>query len=104
MLNFYVYVLKCADDSYYVGHTDNLEKRIAEHSVKKFSGYTSTRLPIVLAFAQQFSSRYEALVAERKIKKWTRKKKEILALYGWEGFIKLKEDKKAVKQCKLSDN
>jgi len=66
MLYFYVYMLKCRDNSYYVGHTDNLEKRLSEHKLKKYEGYTSARLPVELVFAQTLHSRHEALAAERK--------------------------------------
>ena len=75
---FYVYILKCSDGSYYVGHTDNLEIRISEHNLKKYSGYTSSRLPVELMFHQEFYSRDEAFNAERKIKGWRRSKKEAL--------------------------
>ena len=88
---FYVYILKCCDGSYYTGHTDDIEKRLAEHKAKKFSGYTSERLPVKLVFMQHFGTRYEALCAEQKLKKWTRKKKEALIYEGWEGIIKLRK-------------
>jgi len=47
-MSFWVYILRCADNSYYTGHTDNLEKRIAGHQEGEVEGYTSTRLPVVL--------------------------------------------------------
>ena len=78
MQYFYIYILKCSDGSYYVGNTQNIEKRIAEHRSKKYCGYTSSRLPIDLIFIQIFPTKQEAFDAERKIKKWTRKKKEAL--------------------------
>jgi predicted GIY-YIG superfamily endonuclease len=84
MNNFYVYILKCSDDSYYVGHTDNIEQRISEHSLNKYNCYTSKRLPIEVAFVQAFGTRDEAFNAERKIKKWTRIKKEALIEENWE--------------------
>jgi putative endonuclease len=68
MENFFVYILQCSDRSYYVGHTDDIEKRISEHRLKTHNCYTSTRLPVELVFCQQFFSRAEALEAERKIK------------------------------------
>ncbi len=86
-MSFYVYILKCKDDSYYAGHTDNIEKRISEHMLGKCSGYTSSRLPVHVVFTQEFESRYEALCAERKIKKWTRVKKELLISGGWEALV-----------------
>ncbi|MBD3231925.1 GIY-YIG nuclease family protein [Candidatus Dependentiae bacterium] len=73
MLNFYVYILKCRDGSYYTGHTDNIEKRLSEHVSGSVKCYTSNKLPVKLVFMKNFPSRYEALCAERKIKKWTKK-------------------------------
>ncbi len=93
MLDFYVYILNCNDGTYYTGHTDNLEKRIAEHQAGQYPGYTSTRLPIKVIFVQTFASRAEALEAERKIKDWNQKKKEALAYHGWEGLLALKKQK-----------
>ena len=72
---FYVYILKCNDGSYYTGHTDDIERRIAEHKGGLYQGYTSSRLPIQLVYLEEFFSRIEALEAERKIKNWSRKKK-----------------------------
>jgi predicted GIY-YIG superfamily endonuclease len=66
-----------------VGHTDNIEKRIAEHKSGIFSCYTSQRLPIKLMYSEIFSTRIDALAAERKLKKWTRRKKEIVINEGW---------------------
>jgi predicted GIY-YIG superfamily endonuclease len=90
---FYVYILKCKDNSYYTGHTENLEQRISQHQSGFYDGYTSTRLPVQLIYAEAFSSRIEALEAERKIKTWNRKKKETLAYLGWEGIISLRTKK-----------
>lgn len=75
---FYVYILKCSDGLYYVGHTDNLEYRISEHHNAARECFTSRRLPVQLVYQQAFVARDEALLAERKIKKWTRSKKEAL--------------------------
>ncbi len=78
MQNFYVYILKCKDGSYYVGHTDDLEKRLAEHQSGAYMGYTSLRLPVALVFNELFNSRDDALAVEHQIKKWSRVKKEAL--------------------------
>lgn len=80
---FWVYILRCADGSYYTGHTDNLEGRLAEHQAGAFDGYTSTRLPITLVFSQDFSTREEALASEQQIKGWSRKKKEAMMRGDW---------------------
>jgi len=97
MLPFTVYILKCNDDSYYVGHTDQIEQRISQHQLGSIGGYTSKRLPVKLIFMQHFDSRAEALVAERKIKDWSRKKKEALIDGNWDlltihGKKKFKKD------------
>ena len=86
MQPFYLYILKCSDNSYYLGHTDNLEKRIYEHNQGIGGIYTSCRLPVQLVYHELFSSRDEAFQAERKLKKWTRLKKEILIYKGWEAL------------------
>jgi predicted GIY-YIG superfamily endonuclease len=80
---FWVYILRCADNSYYTGHTDNLEERIAKHQMGETEGYTSTRLPVTLMFLEEFPTREEALRCERQIKGWGRKKKEALMRRDW---------------------
>ena len=75
---FFAYILLCADMSYYVGQTDNLTKRFAEHQAGAGSVYTSTRRPVELAWSQQFETRIEAKEAEAKIKRWSRAKKKAL--------------------------
>ena len=81
---FWVYILKCADSSYYTSHTDNLENRFLQHSKKLIpSCYTATRLPVALVFFQTFETRYEALSLERQIKGWSRRKKEALIADDW---------------------
>ncbi len=85
---FYLYILQCSDGSYYTGHTDDLEKRLVAHESKAYETYTSTRLPIKLVYSELFHTRDEAFCAEHKVKKWTRKKKEILIKSGFIGFKK----------------
>ena len=66
---FWVYLLKCADKSYYAGHTDNLENRLAQHHGKEIPDcHTATRLPVMLVYSQEFPTREEALASERQIK------------------------------------
>lgn len=84
MRPFWVYILKCADNSYYTGHTDDLDKRFAQHQTGLIhSCYTFKRRPVTLVFSQTFSSRDEALAAERQIKGWSRKKKEAMMRGDW---------------------
>ena len=82
-MSFWVYILRCADNSYYTGHTDNLEKRVMEHNRGEVECYTSTRRPVILVFSEEFSTRGDALACERRIKGWSRKKKEAMMRGDW---------------------
>jgi predicted GIY-YIG superfamily endonuclease len=90
---FWVYILRCADATYYTGHTDNLELRVASHQSGEILGYTSTRLPIELIFSQSTVTREEALSAERQIKGWSRAKKEAMMRGDWAEVSKLAKNK-----------
>lgn len=84
LILFWVYILKCRDQSYYTGHTDNLENRLFQHQNKLIPGcYTSTKLPVQLVYSQDVTTREEALTAERQIKGWSRRKKEALIRGDW---------------------
>lgn len=80
---FWAYVLRCADNSYYTGHTDDLERRLAQHDAGVIPGYTHDRRPVTLMWSASFSTREEALAAELQIKKWSRAKKEALFRNDW---------------------
>ena len=83
-MSFWVYILRCADNSYYTGHADNLEQRIAQHHQGYFpSCYTYKRRPLELLFSQDFVTREEALTSEQQIKGWSRKKKEAMMRGDW---------------------
>jgi putative endonuclease len=74
-----VYILECADASYYVGLArDNLERRLWEHQSGFYGGYTSTRRPVSLVGSWEFSRFDEAIAFERQIKGWSRAKQEAL--------------------------
>lgn len=81
---FHAYLLRCADDSYYAGHTDDLERRLGAHHTGALGGHTATRRPVVLVWSQEFATREEALAAERQIKGWSRAKKEALMRGDWQ--------------------
>lgn len=83
-MSFYVYILRCSDGSYYTGHADSIERRIDQHLTGAIpSCYTFSRRPLECVFSQEFSSREEALAAERQIKGWGRKKKEAMMCGDW---------------------
>lgn len=93
-MSFWVYMIQCADRSYYVGHTDELEKRVLQHERGECGGYTSTPRPVRLIFTQEFASREEALAAELQIKGWSRKKKEALVQGNWAEMSRLAQRRK----------
>ena len=75
----YLYILLCADGSYYVGTTiGGLEQRLAEHEAGTYGGYTARRRPVKLVFHQYFGRLEDAAAAERQIRGWGREKKEAL--------------------------
>lgn len=78
LVSCFVYILKCADDSCYVGHTTNLEARLKSHSEGQVCGYTAARLPVIMVYTREFETRDEAFWFERQIKGWSRRKKEAL--------------------------
>lgn len=84
MKPFVLYMLRCRDGSYYVGHTDDLDKRIQEHEDGTCGGYTATRRPVELVFVDEFATREDALARERQLKGWRRAKKEALIRHDWD--------------------
>jgi len=78
-MSFFTYMLRCAGDSYYVGHTDDLDARVAQHHAGEYPGYTRHRLPVVLVWSQDFASRDEAFA-------WARAKKEALIQGDWKSI------------------
>jgi len=84
---FYTYLLRCADGSYYAGHTDNLEARLYAHQNGVLKGYTSYRRPVELVWCEMFETRYEALANERMVKGWRRSKKDALVAGDWQEII-----------------
>jgi putative endonuclease len=81
----FAYMLRCSDGSYYVGSTSGeLEKRVAEHTAGQYGGYTSSRRPLELVWSESFVHIADAITAERKIKGWSRAKKEALIPGDWE--------------------
>ena len=76
-MNAWLYMLRCADDSFYVGTTrSSLERRLHEHnSGVSITAYTFSRRPVMLVFSQDFDRITDAIAAERQLKGWSRAKK-----------------------------
>ncbi|MCF7802126.1 MAG: GIY-YIG nuclease family protein [Candidatus Marinimicrobia bacterium] len=74
----YVYILKCADDTFYTGVPNNLERRLFEHKTSGGSGYTKRRQPVELVWNSDEMPIDEAILLEKKIKGWQQAKKVAL--------------------------
>ncbi len=78
-MNYYFYILKCADSSYYTGVTNNIDRRVAEHiNGNDIRCYTFSRRPLELVYSESFPEIDYAIRREKQIKGWSRKKKEAL--------------------------
>ncbi|WP_393955959.1 GIY-YIG nuclease family protein [Methylorubrum sp. POS3] len=86
----FVYILRCADGSYYVGSSrgESLDKRLGEHQAGTYAGYTSRRRPVTLVWSEPFERFDEAVAYERRLKGWSRAKKEALIHGDWDGLVK----------------
>jgi predicted GIY-YIG superfamily endonuclease len=77
-MSFWVYILLCADGSYYVGHTSDLEERIACHNAGRGAIFTAARLPVTLVYSEMLGTASAATARELQFKKWSHAKKEAL--------------------------
>ena len=75
---WFVYILRCAYGSLYVGETHDLASRVADHNRGRGSAYTAKHRPVELVYAEQYSRRELCLKREQQLKGWTRAKKEAL--------------------------
>ena len=78
-MDHFVYILKCADDTLYVGSTNNLSKRVAQHNTAKAGAhYTKIRRPVKLVYSEAVKTFIRARRREAEIKSWSREKKMAL--------------------------
>ena len=90
----YVYILACSDKTYYVGVTNNLERRLKQHnSGINPESYTYSRRPLELKFYELFNDPISAIAFEKKIKKWSRAKKEALINNKFDLLLELSKKK-----------
>jgi predicted GIY-YIG superfamily endonuclease len=73
--SFFVYILRCADNSLYVGHTSNIAERVKVHNEARGALWTSCRRPVVLVYHETHPSEEHAIAGERQLKRWTHAKK-----------------------------
>lgn len=74
----YMYILECADKSYYTGSTKYLELRILQHQNGEGANHTKNRLPVKLVYFEEFDRIDEAFFREKQVQGWSRRKKEAL--------------------------
>jgi len=74
----WMYILECADGSYYTGSTNNLELRLAQHQAGEGANHTKKHLPVKLVYYEEFQRIDEAFYREKQVQGWSRKKKEAL--------------------------
>jgi predicted GIY-YIG superfamily endonuclease len=89
---FWAYMIQCADRHFYVGHTDDLPRRIGQHQAGAIAGYTSGT-PVHLVWSAEFSTREEARASELRIKGWSRAKKLALIRADWSAISALAQSK-----------
>ena len=75
---FFVYVLRCADGTYYIGSTSDLPARVQTHNSGRGPRFTACRRPVVLVYSESFDTMDHARRREIQVKKWSRAKKEAL--------------------------
>ncbi|MBP6432436.1 MAG: GIY-YIG nuclease family protein [Ferruginibacter sp.] len=92
--NYFVYIVECADKSYYTGVTNDIDRRIWEHNNDVNAlAYTYKRRPVLLKYYQRFQDINQAIAWEKQLKGWSRKKKEALFIDNWEEIKRLAKSK-----------
>jgi putative endonuclease len=85
----WMYILKCADGSYYVGSTKHVDLRIAQHQSGQGSRYTSGRLPVELVYTEEYDKIIDAYAREKQVQNWSRAKREALINGDHEALLPL---------------
>lgn len=94
MKHYHVYILRCSDNSYYTGITNDIERRLIEHqSGENTNCYTYKRRPIKLVFNEVFGDVNQAIAFEKKVKGWRRAKKEAIINGNWDLLPELAKPK-----------
>jgi len=90
---FYVYILHCADGTYYTGYSGNLTRRFKQHQSGSIPrAYTKPRRPVKLVWAGEFDSKDEARAYEKKLKSWSSPRKENLIAEDMANTNQIKND------------
>ncbi len=88
MKTYFVYILKCSDNSFYTGFTNDIERRLGEHqSGRNKDCYTYNKRPLELVWFETFNDVLNAIEIEKQIKGWSRAKKEALIIQDWDRLV-----------------
>ncbi len=74
-MSWFLYIVKCSDDSFYTGISTDIDRRVAKHNSGKGAKYVRTRLPVELVYSETFETHVEAIKREILIKTWPRERK-----------------------------
>jgi putative endonuclease len=89
----WMYILECADGSYYVGSTKNLDQRMMQHLSGRGSRYTSGRLPVKLVYCEEYDRISDTYFREKQVQNWSRAKREALINGNYEMLPQLAKKK-----------
>jgi putative endonuclease len=81
---YFVYILKCSDDTFYTGYTDDVVKRCKKHNSEKGAKYTKTRLPVEVVYSKEIGNKSQTMKEEHRIKQLTRKQKMCIISENYE--------------------
>jgi len=99
MEKYFVYILVCADGSFYVGVTNDVDRRVAEHNLGEIEdAYTHERRPVRLVHCSGFSSVFDAISWEKQLKGWSRAKKRALIDNDWQRIHRIVCDERFVRE------
>jgi len=91
---WYVYILQCSNNTFYVGITNNVKRRLKEHNSGKGGRYTKARAPVTLVYSEAYKTKAKALKREIQIKRWTRAKKNVLIKQDYKRLKRLSHSSK----------
>ena len=100
----FTYIVRCSDDSYYVGSTWDLERRVGEHNEGVGARYTAHRRPVTLVWSQEFASILDAYTLEKRIQNWSRAKREALINRDFEALPVLAKKDFSKRRTKEADS
>ena len=93
MKRYWVYMVRCRDRSFYVGVTNDVDTRVAQHNFGiDETAYTYTRRPVVLVFCSEFADVWDAIRFEKQLKGWSRKKKLALIRGDWARIVAISRE------------